>query len=432
MEAYLRKATPAGPGGARAFPLAALAAAFALAACTASGRHQAGKASPRSDSRPVAVDEGSDLPELARAVDTPEDSLVLDLLLGYRMLVLAHPDAAGLDESTLKRSRKAFEKLEHALRHGGLRSRDPGERVYTITDGEKLSLQEVLRSVSASAGKAARAGDWERARARWREIVQSRPAVAWAMEEAAWGLALADALESSLPETVKKKLREVDESYAREMGQEEIARQVKDLLAETIPDERLRRELKKLANRAWERDRRAGRLADAPASQAAPAAPSGAEEKPVDDELPPPAALAGMLPPASTVPDARTDAAQAAQAPAAEETLLGMARVDTLVARGQYLAALRAMDGLPGADPQWARERKIRIGDRYCEEKRKSAADGFMSYKKAGNDRDRGLHLRRTAADLDSCLFHFPDLPVSQKVRRNREMVEGELRKLKP
>jgi hypothetical protein len=415
------------PAKAAASTLAALAAAIALAACTASGRHQAGKAAPQAGAQPVAVDEGSDLPELARAVDTREDSLVLDLLLGYRMLVLANPDAASLDKETLKRSRKAFEKLEHALRHGGLRARDPGERVYSINNEDKLSLQEVLRSASASAGKAARTGDWERAKARWREIVQSRPAVAWVMEEAAWGLALADALESSLPEHVKKKLRDVDESYAREISQDEIARQVKDLLAETIPDEKLRRELKKLANRAWERDKRAGRLTAAPAAQPAAAPQPAGEAKGGDDELPPPAAVAGMLPPA-----AEPAAQPATPPPASAEALQGMAQVDTLIAQGRYLAALRAMEGTQGADPRWAKERKARIGDRYCEEKRKAAANGFMSFKKAANDRDRGLHLRRTAADLDSCLFYFPDLSVSQKVRRNREMVEGELRKLKP
>jgi hypothetical protein len=434
METNQQHRTPGGPRGARLQSRAggatlaalALASAFALAACTASGRHQAGRAEPQADSRPVAVDEGSDLPDLARAVDTPEDSLVLDLLLGYRMLVLANPEAANLDKETLNRSRKAFEKLENALRHGGIRPRDPGERVFSITNEEKLSLQEVLRSASASAGKAARAGDWERARSRWREIVQSKAAVAWVMEEATWGLALADALESSLPEPIKNKLRAVDESYAREIGQDEIARQVKDLLAETIPDERLRRELKKLANRAWERDKLAGRLTAAPASQPVPAAGPDTGAKAGDDELPPPTAVAGMLP-----PPAEPAAQPITPPPVSTEALQGMAQVDTLIAQGKYLAALRAMEGTPGADPQWAKERRARIGDRYCEEKRKAAANGFMSYKKAGNDRDRGLHLRRTAADLDSCLFHFPDISVSQKVRRNREMVEGELKKLK-
>jgi hypothetical protein len=113
----------------------------------------------------VKVEEGTDLAELAKAVKTREDSLVLDLLLGYRMLLLGHPDPKSLDQETLKRARKAYERLEQDLRHGGLRPQEGGERVYSITNEDKLSLQEVLRSASASAGKSARAGDWERARA---------------------------------------------------------------------------------------------------------------------------------------------------------------------------------------------------------------------------------------------------------------------------
>lgn len=391
-------------------PIAAalLSLVFALQGCA--GGKSTGKAKPGEQT--VKVDEGSDLPELARGLKTQGDSLVLDLLLGYRMLLLGNPDTKALDQDALKRSRKAFEKLEYLLRHGGLRAHESGERVYSITNEDRLSLQEVLRSASASAGKSARAGDWERAKVRWREILQSKPAVAWTMEEAAWGLALAEALESpQISEPIRKKLRDLDESYSREISQDEIARQVKDLLAETIQDDKLRRELKKLANRAWERDKRAGRL-----TAAQPA---------VGDTAPKPASAAGFTPPQPESP--ATPPAQASP-----EAVQGMAQVDTLIAQGKYLAALRSLDNTPAADPQWAKERKGLIGDRYCDDKRKSAASGFKDFKKAANDRDRGLHLKRTASDLDSCLFYFPDNSVSQKVRRNREMVEAELKKLKP
>lgn len=364
----------------------------------------------------VKVDEGSDLPELGKGLKTQDDSLVLDLLLGYRMLLLSNPDAKALDQDALKRSRKAFERLEYFLRHGGLRAHESGERVYSITSEDRLSLQEVLRSASASAGKSARAGDWERAKVRWREILQSKPAVAWTMEEAAWGLAMAEALESpQISEPIKKKLRDLDESYSREISQDEIARQVKDLLSETIQDDKLRRELKKLANRAWERDKRAGRLT--------------ATQPSVGDTAPKPASAAGFAPPQAPESPA---APAAPPAQASPEAIQGMAQIDTLIAQGKYLAALRSLDNTPAADPAWAKERKGLIGDRYCDDKRKSAANGFKDFKKAANDKDRGLHLKRTASDLDSCLFYFPDNPVSQKVRRNREMVETELKKLKP
>lgn len=376
-----------------------------------------GKAKATGGTRAVEVEEGTDLAQLARAVKTSEDSLVLDLLLGYRLLLLGHPDPKSLDQETLKRGREAYERLEKALRHGGLRPQEGGERVYSITSEDKLSLQEVLRSASVSAGKSAQAGDWERARARWREIIASKAAVAWIMEEASWGLALADALESDLPEPIKKKLKDVDGSYAREIGQDEIARQVKDLLAETIQDDKLRRELKKLANRAWERDKRAGRPT-APASTPAQAADT-AKAAHADFELP-------AAPPSGTTPGSAPE----------ESAVVGdaeaLGRVDTLIAQGKYLPALRALESASAIDGGSAKERRIRIGDRYCEEKRKAAATGFMQFKKAQSDAQRALHLRRTAGDLDSCLFYFPDNGVAQKVRRNREMVEGELKKLKP
>ena len=66
------------------------------------------------------------------------------MLMGYRMLLLRNPDPKALDKETLKRSRDAYDKLESLLRHGGVKSQDGGERVYTINNEEKLSLQEVL------------------------------------------------------------------------------------------------------------------------------------------------------------------------------------------------------------------------------------------------------------------------------------------------
>lgn len=394
---------------------AALAAAFLLTACAGSkSGTQVERKSAGGGDAPVKVEEGADLPSLAKAVRTREDSLVLDMLIGYRMLLVGTPDASKLDGETLKRSRKAFEHLEYDLRHGGIRRSDAGERLYSISDEDKLSLQEVLRSVSASAGKSARAGDWEKAKARWREVLQSKPAVAWTMEEASWGLTLADALASNLPDPIKKKLKDVDESYAREVSQDDIARQVKDLLNETIQDDKLRRELKKLANRAWERDKRAGRLtASQPTAQTVPAS----------DSLP--TAQAGFGSP--TQP-----AVPAAPAGTPPETAAGMGKVDTLISQGKYLPALRGLEGLAGADAVWIKDRRGQIGDRYCEDKRKAAANGFKDFKKANNDAERAGHLRRTAADLDSCLFYFPDNPVALKVRRNREMVETEMKKLKP
>jgi hypothetical protein len=125
-------------------------------------------------------------------------------------------------------------------------------------------------------------------------------------------------------------------------------------------------------------------------------------------------------------------AAPAGPAGTPPETASDMGKVDTLILQGKYLPALRGLEGLAGADPVWIKDRRGKIVDRYCEDKRKSAANGFKDYKKAKNDAERAGHLRRTASDLDSCLFYFPDNPVALKVRRNREMVETEMKKLKP
>src|SRR3954462_3053604 len=154
-----------------------------LAGCASPGNR--GKPAPSSaGTGAVHVEEGGDLSELDKAVKTPEDRLVLDLMLGYRMLLLREPDAKSLDKETLKRSRDAYDRLETILRHGGVKAQDKGERVFTVSDGDRLSLQEAILSAAQAADKAAREGDWDRARERWKEIVQSKTAVAFTMEEA--------------------------------------------------------------------------------------------------------------------------------------------------------------------------------------------------------------------------------------------------------
>lgn len=379
------------------------AAAVLLQGCAGSKKKGPETAKPAEGAPPVAVQETSDLPELAKAVKTKEDSLILDLLLGYRMLLLRNPDPKTLDKETLKRSRDAYDRLEAVLRHGGVRAQDAGERVYSITNEDKLSLQEVLRSAATAAAKAAREGDWERAKARWKEILGSKQAVTWTMEEAQWGLALSEALESTLPDALKKKLSALNDDYTAEKPQDEIGKQVKDLL-DQVQDEKLRKELKKLANRAWERDKRAGRLT------AAAMGDTGSTQT----------ATAGMAPAVkATEPAPASGSGDSAAA----------ALVDTLTAQGKYLLALKAIERA-GAQP-WTKDKKKTIGDRFCEEKRKDAANSFKDFKKAPTDSLRRQNLRRTAGDLDSCLFYFPDISVADKVRHNREMVEGEMKKLK-
>jgi hypothetical protein len=395
--------------GALAFAMAA-----ALIGCGGTkgkpAQPQPGQAAPDA----VHVDEAGDLSDVARGISTDEDQLILDLMLGYRMLLLSSPDAKTLDKNKLKRSRDAYDRLEEVLRHGGVRAKDKGERVFTITDESKLSLQEVIHEAAESAEKAAKEGDWDKARARWKEITQSKQAVAFTMEEAQWGLVYWDAMQSSLPDSVKRRLKDVNESYMADIGHEEVGKQVKALL-EMVTDVKLQRELKKLANRAWDKDKKAGRIS-AQAQQAQQAA-----------------AAAGTVPPGSAPEDTQS---HAAEPPAATPTPVGpdpaaiTAEADSLAAKGRYVAALKALEKAP-PEQSWVKDKKTAIGERFCEEKRRSAANSFKDFKKASAEEAKRALLKRTAADLDSCLFYFPDLSVAQKVRKNREMVEGEMKKLK-
>jgi len=385
-------------------------AAALLSGCAGAGPK--GKPAQPAQANTVKVEEGGDLSGLDKAVKTPEDRLVLDLMLGYRMLLLREPDAKSLDKETLKSSRDAYDRLETILRHGGVKAQDKGERVFTVSDGDRLSLQEVILSAAQAADKAAREGDWDRARERWKEIVQSKTAVAFTMEEAQWGLALSEALQSpALPDSIKKRLKEVNESYLADAGQEEVGKQVKALL-EIVPDVKLQRELKKLANRAWERDKRAGRIG--PQTQTTQTAVAGA----------PPADTAKSPAPASP-----ESAGTAAPAPGADAAAIA-AEADSLAAKGKYVSALKALER-GGTGQSWVKDKKAQIGDRFCEDKRRTAANAFKDFKKASTDAAKKSLLTKTASELDSCLFYFPDLPVSARVRKNREMVEGELKKLK-
>ena len=368
------------------------------------------KPAPAAPGRTVHVEEGGDLSGLDKVVKTPEDRLLLDLMLGYRMLLLREPDAQSLDKETLKRSRDAYDRLETILRHGGVKAQDKGERVFTVTEGGKLSLQEVILSAAQAADEAAKQGDWDRARERWKEIVQSKTAVAFTVEEAQWGLTLTEALQSpALPDSIKKRLKDVNESYLADVGHEEVGKQVKALL-EIVPDVKLQRELKKLANRAWEKDKRAGRIS--PQSQTA---------------------LAGAAPPSDTAKSPASEPAipesSAVQPPSGDAAAIA-AEADSLAAKGKYVAALKALER-GGPEHAWVKDKKVQIGDRFCEEKRRTAANAFKDFKKSSSDAAKKSFLAKTESELDSCLFYFPELSISGKVRKNREMVEAELKKLK-
>jgi hypothetical protein len=364
----------------------------------------------------MAVDaKSAELDSLRPALRTLEDSLVLDLLLGYRQLLVQAENTSSLDRETLRRARGAYNQLEYLLRKGGIKERGREARAYTLPGGEKLTLRELVEQLSRALLKSGADGDWKGAADRAREIQRHRPDLTSLVEDAGWCLALAEALEGPLNPDLKKRLRFLHDSYALEVPHDDIVKQVNGLLS-AVEDDRLRREMKKLANRSWERDKRRGRFKE-PAAAVRP------------DTVKAPGAEAGpSLPPPVPAPPGESGMPGLPVDPAAAQEEKN--RVDTLALRGEYLAAARILETLEGrAESGWIQDARKRLGSRYCEERRTAAAASFSAARKAQNDAARVGSLRQSLQALDSCLFHFPDSPVSAKVRRNREIVEKELKR---
>ncbi len=386
---------------------------------------------PSPSSSPTSSQVGqqkADLENLRPTLHTLEDSLVLDLMLGYRQLQIDAGAIPPADRETLRRSRNAYDQLEYLLRHGGVRDHGRDQKVFILPGGEKVTVQEMIEQLSRAMLKAGADGDWQAATDRAHEIERHRLELSSLVEDAGWCLALADALQSPLPDEVKQRLRHLHESYMQGAPHDQIVNQVNALLP-VISDDRLRREMKKLANRSWERDKLRGGLPVPSAT--VPADTTGAALVPAPANSAP-ASLA--TPAAPTAPDTSVHtsaaAAPAGASPALPDSVLLDAknRVDTLASHGSYLEALRVLESVSdqaGAD--WVKQRRQTLGDRYCEERRAAAASSYAAARKAADDSARVRGLRQSVAALDSCLFNFPDAPVAAKVRRNRDMVEKEL-----
>ena len=315
------------------------------------------------------------------ALTTPEDSLVLDLVLGHRLLEAGITDAAAY-----QRARAARNQLEYMLLHGGVKDRGREARALSAPEGRNLTLGESAGQLSAALLHAPPGTAWRPPVERARDIQRHRAALGILTEDAAWVIALDDALAGNLPAETKLRLRALHEAYADRAPHAEVAAHVSTLLTE-VRDERLQRELKKLANRSWERERRDGpRPARAP-EHAAPVTPS----------------TAPALPPAPPPPPVPAEPAAPAAPPAPA--------VDTANA-----AAAAADTGVPGTSPE-----------RYCAERRTEAAQAFAAARAATDPAERTRELRRSLALLDDCISRYPDTPEAEKARQNRVRVAGEL-----
>lgn len=358
-----------------------------------------------------------DLEALRPGLRSKADTLLLNLLLGYHRLAL-QPGADTLGRARQKAAREAYAQLEHWLRHGGLDSRDRGERVYTVQPGDRLSLGELIAHLDHLTLKAASAGDWDGASERSRELLAQRRALSRLLEDASWVLILASAMQGPEPESVRRSLWRLHESYTLQVDHAELVHQVQALLKE-VRDPILKKELKKLANRSWDRQKeKEGRP---------PTVEPLKEEKPEPTEVPPPVET---LPPAGSASlpdwDAGSDAGKTLTDSGA--TAL-QSQVDTLILQGRYLDAAGALKRLEGqASTEWVKDRRETAGSRFCEEKRKVAAKSFAQSRRAADAPTREALLRRTLVELDSCLFHFPNASVAPKVRRNRDIVEKDLK----
>lgn len=122
-------------------------------------------------------------------------------------------------------------------------------------DSGAMSLEEAVVQLSKAVLNAPAGAAWKPQAAHAEEIRRFRPQLSELVEDANWIITLSGELNGPRPAGQKAGLRRLQESYAADAPHAEITSQVNALLAD-IQDEQLRRELKKLANRSWERERR--------------------------------------------------------------------------------------------------------------------------------------------------------------------------------
>ena len=276
-----------------------------------------------------------------------------------------------------------------------------GCAAQSVSIQHETTVKEYLEQTSQALLRPGTGENWKPDTAKAREIQRRKAELAALVEDANWVLVLDWALSGPLPDDTKQMLRGLHESYAARSPHEQIANQVEELLPK-IQDDRLRRELKKLANRSWDRDVRAHGHAPAQTLQASL-------------QLSPIVRADGNPPLQTTVPDSLTlDQSKN--------------RVDTLISHGHYLEALRRLETIEDkAGTDWTKGRRKNLGDRYCEERRSAAAGAFATARRTKTNSLRLQYLKQSKAELDSCLYEFPDAAVSEKARRNRELVEKEL-----
>lgn len=234
--------------------------------------------------------------------------------------------------------------------------------MFAPEDTSRLSFDAMVGRMSDSLLHVPAGTAWRPATGRAAEVRDARADLSLLFEDAEWVLALSRALDGPLPQEDKARLRRLHEAYAARAPHAQVAAQVSALL-ETVRDENLRRDLKKLANRSWERERSAAR----------PPAPPPAP--------PPPEPVAPVPAPAPAAePQAASDSSDASASP-----------------------------------------------ERFCSEKRAEAAALFSEARGTSDAAARARLLRQSLEALDACILRHPGTAEAAKARQNRERVEQEL-----
>ena len=266
-------------------------------------------------------------------------------------------------------------------------------RIVAAEDAGKLTLGAAVDRMSQSLLRAPEGTAWKPEAARAIEIRDHRADLSILVEDAEWVLALSTALDGPLPAEDKARLRRLHERYAAHAPHAEVAAQVTTLL-ETVRDENLRRELKKLANRSWERERRMAARSTGAAITAPPASAT-----PASTASRPSVAIS-----ATTSPSLPAEVAPSAKLPA-----------DTA---SSAASSATADSGDAAASPE-----------RYCADRRADAARSFADARNATDASARERLLNRSLESLDACITRFPDAAEATKARQNRARVAGELKR---
>ncbi len=375
-----------------------------LIGCAGSGKNTSstsGNASfPNRDLKNMELD------SIRNTLTTFEDSLILDLMISYQYLLVHSENPSSLDRTVLRHGRSANNQLEYMLRKGGVKNRTADNRFLALNKSEPATMRDFIEQLRLSLLKPGTQVDWKTARDRALEIQRQKWILSALVEDAGWCLAVADFMDSNATEEVKSHILQIHQGYAKEIPQSDLVKLITDNLP-LVADERLQREMKKLANRSWERDKRKGKGKESTTSVPTQSISDAKTVMPTEN------------PPIEPVKK-RDDSLVAKD----------KARVDTLSIQGHYLEALRVLDLMEDEkNSSWVQEHRRQLGERYCDERRAKAAAAFSAAKKTKQDSTRIQLLHQSLQDLDSCLLNFPDNPVSAKVRRNREIVEKELKK---